>query len=309
MGQGRIDEFFVQPAASDAGLALGAALLGYYNITDGKLQYQANQVYLGPTRSTDDATQALLDAGGELPEDRSCTAAPLRSCPQCSPSTPLDRQLGVPHPRRRHLLPAAAQLAHRIGRHDVYLLLAQLRLAAADLVLEGLALAQQAIDRSTHPDQQFPAGLGIPLLRVAVGELVPEHAVEHAIDVTYGSAIAEFQSIWNYNGLIGLTNGGGALGQSGDIINLFLASDSSFVTLAETPGALSGGLSTIDYVNGTALSMLGVNGAYESNAFFNDNLGLPNDSATLIGSPGTVPAPGALALLGLGGLMGARRRR
>ena len=128
-------------------------------------------------------------------------------------------------------------------------------------------------------------------------------------DVTYASAIAEFQSIWNYNGLIGLTNGGGALGQSGDIINLFLASDSSFVTLAETPGALSGRLATIDYVNGTALSMLGVNGAYESNAFFNDNLGLPNDTATLIGSPGTVPAPGAMALLGLGGLMGARRRR
>ena len=128
-------------------------------------------------------------------------------------------------------------------------------------------------------------------------------------DITYASAIAEFQSIWNYNGLIGLTNGGGGLGQGGDAINLFLASDSSFVTMAETPGALSGGLSTIDYVNGTALSMLGVNGAYESNAFFNDNLGLPNDSATLIGSPGTVPAPSAAALLALGGLLGARRRR
>jgi hypothetical protein len=128
-------------------------------------------------------------------------------------------------------------------------------------------------------------------------------------DITYASAIAEFQSIWNYNGLIGLTNGGGGLGQGGDAINLFLASDSSFVTMAETPGALSGGLSTIDYVNGTTLSMLGVNGAYESNAFFNDNLGLPNDSATLIGSPGTVPAPSAAALLALGGLLGARRRR
>ena len=69
MAQGRIDEFFVQPAASDAGLALGAALLGYYSITDGKLPFQANQVYLGPTRSADDATQALLDAGGELPGD------------------------------------------------------------------------------------------------------------------------------------------------------------------------------------------------------------------------------------------------
>lgn len=128
-------------------------------------------------------------------------------------------------------------------------------------------------------------------------------------DVTYASAIAEFQAIWNYSGLIGLTNGGGGLGQGGDAINLFLSSDNSFVTMAETPGAISGGLSTIDYVNGPMLSQLGVNGAYESITFFNDNLGLPNDEATLIGSPGSVPTPGAFALLGLGGLMGARRRR
>ena len=39
------------------------------------------------------------------------------------------------------------------------------------------------------------------------------------------------------------------------------------------------------------------------------NLGLPGDMASLVGSPGSVPTPGALALLGLGGLMGARRRR
>ncbi len=128
-------------------------------------------------------------------------------------------------------------------------------------------------------------------------------------DVTYASAIAEFQSIWNYSGLIGLTNGGGGLGQGGDFINLFLAADSSFVTGQETPGAISGGLATIDSVNGTMLSVLGVNGAYESNAFFNDNLGLPGDMASLIGSPGSVPTPGAIALLGFGGLIGARRRR
>ncbi len=128
-------------------------------------------------------------------------------------------------------------------------------------------------------------------------------------DMTFATAIAEFQSIWNYNGQIGLTNGGGGLGQGGDAINLFLASDSSLVTMAGTPGAISGGLSTIDFVNGPMLSAFGVNGAYESNAFFNDNLGLPGDQAILIGSPGLVPAPGALALLAAGGLMGARRRR
>lgn len=127
-------------------------------------------------------------------------------------------------------------------------------------------------------------------------------------DVDFSTAIEEFRSIWNYSGLIGLTNGGGGLGQGGDSIFLLL-DDNSVVTSQDTPGALSGGLFTIDFVNGPAASVLGVNGAYESNAFFNDNLGLPNDQATLIGSPGVVPTPGTLALLGLGGLFGARRRR
>ena len=57
------------------------------------------------------------------------------------------------------------------------------------------------------------------------------------------------------------------------------------------------------------MSVLGVNGAFASETFFNDNLGLPNNEATLVGSPGVVPAPGAAALLALGGLVGARRRR
>ena len=127
-------------------------------------------------------------------------------------------------------------------------------------------------------------------------------------DDDFASAIEEFQSIWNYSGLIGLTNGGGGLGQDGDTINLLFGDNSIFAS-QDVPGALSGGLFTIDFVNGAAPSTLGVNGAYESNAFFNDNLGLPNDEAILIGSPGAVPTPGALALLGMSGLVGARRRR
>lgn len=69
VGQGWVDDLFVQPAASDAGIALGAALMGYYNILGGVLPFQSNQVYLGPTRSADDATRALLNAGGEQPDD------------------------------------------------------------------------------------------------------------------------------------------------------------------------------------------------------------------------------------------------
>lgn len=127
-------------------------------------------------------------------------------------------------------------------------------------------------------------------------------------DVTYASAIEEFQAIWNYSGQIGITNGGGGLGQSGDEIFLLLG-DNSVVTSQATPGALSGGLATIDTVGAPMSSALGINGAYESISFFNDNLGVPGDMVSLIGSPGSVPTPGALALLGLGGLVGARRRR
>ncbi len=127
-------------------------------------------------------------------------------------------------------------------------------------------------------------------------------------DVTYTTAIEEFQAIWSYSGLIGHTNGGGNLGQGGDAIVLFDSMGTILSTTA-TPEALSGNLETIDYVNGAAASVLGVNGAYASMSFFNDNLGLPGDSATLIGSPGSVPTPGAAALIALGGLVGARRRR
>ena len=84
-------------------------------------------------------------------------------------------------------------------------------------------------------------------------------------DVNYASAIAEFQAIWSFSGLIGLTNGGGALGQGGDQINL-LDAGGSVMVFADVAESLSGALETIDYVSG-ANSVLGVNGAYASNAF------------------------------------------
>ena len=67
---------------------------------------------------------------------------------------------------------------------------------------------------------------------------------------------------------------------------------------------------TIDFTSGSAmLSVLGLNGGYESESFFNDNLGLPGDQATIIGSIGLVPTPGSASLLIIGGLVGMRRRR
>jgi len=129
-----------------------------------------------------------------------------------------------------------------------------------------------------------------------------------ADDTTYANSIVEFQSIWDYTGPIGLTNGGGGLSNdSADSANLLDAGGAVISTAAYAAGQ-AGGLATIDFTSGSAvLSSLGVNGAYESNSFFNDNLGLPGDTASIIGSP--VPAPGALALVAIGGLAGARRRR
>tara|TARA_R110002072_G_scaffold42064_20_gene118735 strand:+ start:180589 stop:181263 length:675 start_codon:yes stop_codon:yes gene_type:complete len=135
---------------------------------------------------------------------------------------------------------------------------------------------------------------------------------EASDDINFISAIAEFNSIWGYSGQIGLTNGGGGLGQGGDAAYLLSGTAGSEVieSAAVFGGEFDGFLATMDFTSGTAaLSVLGVNGAYESNAFFNDNLGLPGDQATLIGSVGTVPTPASATLIALAGLVSTRRRR
>ncbi|MEM1331390.1 MAG: hypothetical protein AAGG07_12610 [Planctomycetota bacterium] len=137
-----------------------------------------------------------------------------------------------------------------------------------------------------------------------------------ADDVTYTTSIEEFLAIWALSAgdiNLGLANGGGGLGQGGDEVNVGINDGGSLdvlATLVTEPGQ-SGLLQTIEQLtNGTTNnSVLGLNGAFESNPFFNDNLGLPNDTAILIGSPGVIPAPASAALLGLGGLAAARRRR
>ncbi|MBO6513877.1 MAG: lamin tail domain-containing protein [Phycisphaerales bacterium] len=135
---------------------------------------------------------------------------------------------------------------------------------------------------------------------------------EASDDVTYASAIAEFVSIWNYAGFVGLTNGGGNLSQNGDEAVLMTGTAGSEVI--ESAAAFGTGFAnsgaTIDFVSGSPVdSVLGVNGAYESNLFFNDNFSFPNDMTSLVGSVGLVPSPGAFAVFMTCGLLGARRRR
>ena len=135
---------------------------------------------------------------------------------------------------------------------------------------------------------------------------------EASDDINFISAIAEFNAIWGYSGQIGLTNGGGGLSQGGDAAYLLSGTAGSEVieSAAVFGGEFDGFLATMDFTSGTAaLSVLGVNGAYESNGFFNDNLGLPGDQATIIGSVGTVPTPASATLIALAGLVSTRRRR
>ena len=73
----QLNEMFVQPAASDAGTPLGAALYGYYCLGQGKSPFQKNQVYLGPQSDESANEQWLLDHGGKLSSNLAADVADL----------------------------------------------------------------------------------------------------------------------------------------------------------------------------------------------------------------------------------------
>ncbi|GJM24068.1 MAG: hypothetical protein DHS20C16_04830 [Phycisphaerae bacterium] len=126
-------------------------------------------------------------------------------------------------------------------------------------------------------------------------------------DVTFTTAVEEFEAIWGSITNLGHTNGGGGLGQGGDSANLMLG-DGTIIDTLDYAG--SGDLQTFENLSNTVqLSVSGVNGAYESAPFFNDNLGLPSDTAILVGSPGAVPEPATIAMLLSGAICVMSRRR
>jgi len=67
--EGRLTEMLVQPASSDAGMPMGAALVGYYILAKGDKPFQPNAVYLGPTYEDRSAESELLAIGGSRPDD------------------------------------------------------------------------------------------------------------------------------------------------------------------------------------------------------------------------------------------------
>jgi len=134
---------------------------------------------------------------------------------------------------------------------------------------------------------------------------------------TLATAEAEFTSIWGAISNLGTANTGGigsGFGQTGDVAYIGTDSEGSFAIIDSfaVSGEFSNSLTTLEDVSGVGTprtSVLGENGAYLSAAFFNDNLGLPNNEAVLTGSPGAIPEPGSLALLGLSGVAILVRRR
>ncbi|GAB4549604.1 MAG: hypothetical protein Tsb0013_10980 [Phycisphaerales bacterium] len=102
---------------------------------------------------------------------------------------------------------------------------------------------------------------------------------------------------------------GAGLGQGGDTINLFLDADlngldgaDAIIETAGYPDANFNGGQSYDVFLGAFSTVGNFAGAYQSS--------ISNDVGQFaVASPGTIPTPGAVALLGLAGLAGVRRHR
>ncbi|QDT67528.1 hypothetical protein MalM25_04270 [Planctomycetes bacterium MalM25] len=138
---------------------------------------------------------------------------------------------------------------------------------------------------------------------------------ESAIFLQDGEAadIALFESVWGAGINVGIAAGGGGLSQNGDAVFIFdsnvLDANTNIIDSVSFDGF--GGTATLEFTPagvGTT-SVVGVNGAYESNAFFNDNIGDAQNMITLVGSPGfAVPEPTAALLAALAACGFAARR-
>lgn len=125
-----------------------------------------------------------------------------------------------------------------------------------------------------------------------------------------GFAVDDFMAVWGLSSApqIG-THDGSGLGQGGDGVTVFLDADlggsvsvGEIVAYAEYPDADANGGQSWDVLLGAFSTVGNASGAVQS--------ALANDASQFaIGSPGTVPEPATLALVGLAGVAALARRR
>jgi MYXO-CTERM domain-containing protein len=141
--------------------------------------------------------------------------------------------------------------------------------------------------------------------------LIADNLADVVDDDNFSDVIVEFEAVWGSIDNIGITNGGGNLSQNGDSVNISTDGGLTFPFTVAFGSSFANTGATIDNVSGLTDSLIGVNGAYESNPFFNDNdpFDIGGDQVTLVGSPGVIPTPGAAGLLGIASLAAVRRRR
>lgn len=148
-------------------------------------------------------------------------------------------------------------------------------------------------------------------------DLNPGESAVFLIEAGSPTDFTDFESVWGLIDNLGTAGSGGGLGGSGDTVNIFdgNTADAAIVDSATYDSTFDDLVTTIQFSpSGIASnSLLGVAGAYESNEFFNDNIGGDDELISLIGSPGffeAVPEPTSALLLVVASVaMSVRSRR
>ena len=153
-------------------------------------------------------------------------------------------------------------------------------------------------------------GLGTAVAIAGVTSIAPGESLIVLMEGTTLD-VTTFRNVWGLTGSpvqVGYADGSGlGLGQSGDAVQLY--SGGSLITQQAYPSYDETNYGSFVWNNDTnswdnSRAVAGVWGAY------NSVVTAGNANAPAIGSPGvTIPAPGALALAGVAGLAGVRRRR
>lgn len=120
------------------------------------------------------------------------------------------------------------------------------------------------------------------------------------------AGLAEWTALWGAVATlpqVGIHDGSG-LGQGGDGVAIWVGASAAGtpVDFETFPNADFNGGQSWDVVLGAFSTVGNLSGAVAT-------IGVNDEGQSAIASPGTIPAPGSLALLGLGGLAAARRRR